>query len=116
MDWTDLGPKLRDIALREGWTFHPPVDEATLVEFESTHGISFPEPYRQFLLEVTGGIETDCMQLCPSEGGEDELQGSLAEPFPYTTTYGDKLLAAGLVNRFGHRSRRGVQSNVPSAG
>jgi hypothetical protein len=94
MDWTDLGPKLRAVAEREGWTFHPPLDEDRLAAFERAHGVSLPEPYRRFLCEVTGGIDTDCMQLSPFERSIEEREHPLSESFPYRTAYGDQILSA----------------------
>lgn len=94
MDAAPRGEKLRQIALNEGWTIHPPLSEARLNDIETKRGISIPDPYRTFLLTVASGLDTDCMQLCPFEESLTELEGPITTQFPYTKAYGDALIGA----------------------
>ena len=94
MNWEDLGAKLAAIAQREGWTYHPPITAEVFATFEADHRVILPEPYARFLREVSGGVETDCMQLVPFSEGAGDDEARFATPFPYDSAYGDAILAA----------------------
>jgi len=90
MRWEGLAEVLSDICEREGWVFHAP-DPNAVTAFEHSSGVSVPEPYRSFLLEVSSGMATDCMQL---ERFASDEAARPSEPFPYDRAYGDSIITA----------------------
>ena len=79
---------------------NPPLDEATVAAFESSHGICLPEDYRGFLLYVGNGGAgpahgvfklgemDDAHDHKPWKAG-DGFVGDLSKPFPHTTPWND---------------------------
>lgn len=61
-----------------GPEFHPPVDEAQVVEFESSTGLKLPDNFRDFVINHCGGwnFHWSCFDLMEDKQIEDCSPGS----------------------------------------
>ena len=86
--------KVADRGVRLG----PPLSENTVRAFEARHGISLPEAYRSFLLNIgNGGAGPPEYGLAPLGDAANDMRDEeariwtalphVAEPFPFTKTW-----------------------------
>lgn len=76
---------------RHRYLLNPPLTESAVTAFETRYGISLPEDYRAFVLEVGDGgagpfygiFRLDRSDLGPRRDDEDLLPGFLAGSFPH---------------------------------
>jgi hypothetical protein len=78
------------------YSLNPPLAESEVTAFEARHGLSLPEDYRAFLLQVGDGgagpyyglFRLDRSHL-PAQDGEDLLPGFLAGAFPHERSWNE---------------------------
>ncbi|GAA2542072.1 SMI1/KNR4 family protein [Winogradskya consettensis] len=86
--------------MRNGYLLGPPLTDSQVAVFEGRHGITLPEDYRTFLLEVGNGgagphhglfpLGQFPLGHVPSVRGEGD---DLSAPFPHTEEWNDRTLS-----------------------
>jgi hypothetical protein len=84
-------------AVAHRYSLNPPLAEHEVAAFEARHGVSLPEDYRTFVLQVGDGgvgpfcgvLRLDRSDLSERDRGEDLLPGFLTGSFPHVQPWNE---------------------------
>lgn len=81
--------RVREKVVQNQVSLGPTVPEKTVRAFEEAHGVTLPEAYRRYLLEVGNGFEWEDYGFpsSPFPPEEGERTSRLAAPFPFTEAW-----------------------------